>query len=116
MQRTCWVCSDARICVTAVDMLVWDGFAGVSFRVCPCLRVVDALDVGSAKSVCCLDVRRTCFLQFPIATERSFHCCEAFNAAYVFSPQKKKKKNFTSFGQPTRLITCANHGNTVICS
>ena len=28
----------------------------------------------------------------------------------------KKKKNFTSFGQPTRLITCANHGNTVICS
>ena len=23
-----------------------------------------------------------------------------------------KKKNFTSFGQPTRLITCANHGNT----
>ena len=30
--------------------------------------------------------------------------------------QKKKKKNFTSFGQPTKLITCANHGNTVICS
>ena len=28
----------------------------------------------------------------------------------------KKKKNFSSFGQPTRLITCANHGNTVICS
>ena len=27
-----------------------------------------------------------------------------------------KKKNFTSFGQPTRLITCANHGNNVICS
>ena len=27
-----------------------------------------------------------------------------------------KKKNFTSFGQPTRLITGANHGNTVICS
>ena len=25
---------------------------------------------------------------------------------------KKKKKNFTSFGQPTRLITCANNGNT----
>ena len=30
--------------------------------------------------------------------------------------KKKKKKNFTSFGQPTRLIACANHGNTVICS
>ena len=30
--------------------------------------------------------------------------------------QQKKKKNFTSFGQPTRLITCANHGNNVTCS
>ena len=29
---------------------------------------------------------------------------------------KKKNKNFTTFGQPTRLITCANHGNNVICS
>ena len=28
---------------------------------------------------------------------------------------KKKKKSFTSFGQPTRLITCTNQGNTVIC-
>ena len=27
--------------------------------------------------------------------------------------QKKKKKNFTSFCQPTRLITCANYGNYV---
>ena len=26
----------------------------------------------------------------------------------------KKKKNFTSRGQPTRLITCANHGNNVV--
>ena len=24
---------------------------------------------------------------------------------------KKKKKNLTSFGQPTRLITCAKYGN-----
>ena len=30
--------------------------------------------------------------------------------------KKKKKKNFTSFGQPTRLITCANHGNDVMCA
>ena len=28
----------------------------------------------------------------------------------------RAKKDFTSFGQPTRLITCANHGNNVICS
>ena len=28
----------------------------------------------------------------------------------------KKKKNFTSFGEPARLITCANHGNDVICA
>ena len=28
--------------------------------------------------------------------------------------KKKKKKDFTSFGQPTRLITCANQGNNVI--
>ena len=27
----------------------------------------------------------------------------------------KKKKNLTSLGQPTTLITCANHGNDVIC-
>ena len=27
-----------------------------------------------------------------------------------------EEKNFASFGQPTRLITCANHGNNVICS
>ena len=27
--------------------------------------------------------------------------------------QKKKKKDFTSFCQPTRLITCANYGNHV---
>ena len=27
--------------------------------------------------------------------------------------QKKKKKNFTSFCQPTRPITCANYGNHV---
>ena len=26
------------------------------------------------------------------------------------------KRSSTSFGQPTRLITCANHGNDVICS
>ena len=26
---------------------------------------------------------------------------------------KKKKTNFTSFGQPTKLITCANHSNNV---
>ena len=25
-------------------------------------------------------------------------------------------RKFTSFGQPTRLITCANHGNGVICA
>ena len=30
--------------------------------------------------------------------------------------KKKRKKKFTSFGQPTRLITCANHGNDVIRS
>ena len=77
MQRTCWICSDARICVTAVDMLIWDCLAGVSFRVCPCLRIVSALDIAAAKSLCCLDVRRTCFFQLPIATERSFHCCKA---------------------------------------
>ena len=29
--------------------------------------------------------------------------------------KKKKKKNFTSFGQPTRMITCANHGNNDTC-
>ena len=29
--------------------------------------------------------------------------------------KKKKKKNLTSFGQPTKLITCANHGNDVAC-
>ena len=27
--------------------------------------------------------------------------------------QKKKKKDFTSFGQPTRLIACASYGNHV---
>ena len=27
----------------------------------------------------------------------------------VTGEQKKKKKRFTSFSQPTRLITCANH-------
>ena len=30
-------------------------------------------------------------------------------------PGVKKRKNLTSFGQPKRLITCANHGNDVIC-
>ena len=34
----------------------------------------------------------------------------------VRQPKKKKKKDFTSFGQPTRLITCVKHGNGVICS
>ena len=29
---------------------------------------------------------------------------------------RKKKKSFTCFGQPIRPITCANHGNNVICS
>ena len=29
---------------------------------------------------------------------------------------KKKKKNVTSVGQLTRLITYANHGNDVMCS
>ena len=29
---------------------------------------------------------------------------------------KKKKNNITSSGQPTRLITSANHGNDVLCS
>ena len=29
--------------------------------------------------------------------------------------KKKKNKKFTSFGQPTRLLTYANHGNNVIC-
>ena len=28
----------------------------------------------------------------------------------------RKKKDCTGFGQPTRLITCANHGNNVKCS
>ena len=31
-------------------------------------------------------------------------------------PETLQSLNFTSFGQPTRLITCANHGNSVICS
>ena len=30
--------------------------------------------------------------------------------------KKKKKKELTSFNQPTRPITCANHGNNVISS
>ena len=29
---------------------------------------------------------------------------------------EEEAEEFTSFGQPTRLITCANHGNNVICS
>lgn len=28
---------------------------------------------------------------------------------------KKWKRNFASFGQPTKLISCANHGNSVMC-
>ena len=36
--------------------------------------------------------------------------------AYQKKKQKKKKKKFTGFGQPTRLITCANDANDVICS
>ena len=27
---------------------------------------------------------------------------------------KKKKKDFSSFGQPTRLMACANHGNEIV--
>ena len=29
---------------------------------------------------------------------------------------EEEKKKVTSFGQPTRLIACANHGNDVICA
>ena len=28
----------------------------------------------------------------------------------------RRRRMFSSFGQPTRLITCANHANNVICS
>ena len=38
----------------------------------------------------------------------------AFSAAAPCSKVKKKEKNFTRFGQPIELITCANHGGTVI--
>ena len=38
--------------------------------------------------------------------------CGMQDYASILLLKKKKKKNFTSFGQPTRLITCANHGNT----
>ena len=32
----------------------------------------------------------------------------------VWKKNEKKKQKFSSFGQPTRLITCANHGNIII--
>ena len=37
------------------------------------------------------------------------------DSTHAFGSLQKKKKT-TSFGQPTRLITCANHGNEVILS
>ena len=30
--------------------------------------------------------------------------------------EEEEEEEITSFGQPTKLITCANHGNTVIYS
>ena len=35
------------------------------------------------------------------------HLCAKLQAAQIQVQKKKKKKNFTSFCQPTRLITCA---------
>ena len=30
--------------------------------------------------------------------------------------EEEEEEGFSSFGQPTRLIACANHGNDVICA
>ena len=35
---------------------------------------------------------------------------------HTVHPETIQSRVFTSFGQPTRLIICANHGNNVICS
>ena len=48
-----------------------------------------------------------------ISSFRSFSIQNLLELCDCNASKKKKKKNkFTSFGQPTRLITCANNGNT----
>ena len=47
----------------------------------------------------------------PAAQSSSCYSLVGQLLGYIYS--HKKKKNVTSFGQPTRLITCANHGNDI---
>ena len=75
-QPTCWVCSDARVCVVA-DMLLWHCFACIAFCILFCLRVAHTLDVRPSESLSCFYIRRACLFQLPIAAEGALHCHEA---------------------------------------
>ena len=67
-------------------------------------------------SQCCTRCRVMFLLHQVSSITTEGDCCLRQMLTKDREKKKKKKKSLTSFGQPTRLITCADHGNNVMCS
>lgn len=78
-----------------------------------CLRWASAGNGYAAQFLFVKEVKDTSALGFRVAVFTSA-LIETLLSFQSFPPStmlEKKKKEFTSFGRPTRLITCANRGN-----